>query len=129
MAGGFGALVGDAALPSATRPTDVPRADVGQVDAWHADVWDVDDVRHGWCPGRQSRCCRARLAFRGHVRGRTAADALADGPACWAQSRYAISTARPCRPTSRSPTCPDHPAFAKYRSLPPGVGVLLGRWL
>src|SRR5580693_9202320 len=33
-----------------------------------------------------------------------------------------VSTARPCRPTSRSPTCPDHPAFAKYRSLPPGVG-------
>jgi len=30
MAGGFGALVGDAALLSATQPTDVPRVDVGQ---------------------------------------------------------------------------------------------------
>ena len=46
MAAGFGALVGDAALPSATRPTDVPRVDVGQVDVWHADVRDVDDVWH-----------------------------------------------------------------------------------
>ena len=42
MAGGFGAL----ALPSATRPTDVPRVDVGQVDVWHADVRDVDHVWH-----------------------------------------------------------------------------------
>jgi hypothetical protein len=46
MAGGFGALGGDAALPSATRPTDVPRVDVGQVDVWHVDVRDVDDVWH-----------------------------------------------------------------------------------
>jgi hypothetical protein len=44
MAGGFGALVGDAALPSATGPTDVPRVDVGQVDVWHVDVRDVDHV-------------------------------------------------------------------------------------
>lgn len=41
MAGGFGALVGDAALPSTTRPTDVPWVDVGQVDVWQADVRDV----------------------------------------------------------------------------------------
>src|SRR5271166_4093434 len=32
MAGGLGALGGDAVLPSATRPTDVPWVDVGQVD-------------------------------------------------------------------------------------------------
>ena len=50
MAGGFGALVGDAALPSATRPTDVPRVDVGQVDVWQADVRDVrvDVAGHAW---------------------------------------------------------------------------------
>jgi hypothetical protein len=40
------ALVGDAALPSATRPADVPRVDVGQVDVWHFDVRDVDNVWH-----------------------------------------------------------------------------------
>lgn len=36
------ALVGDAGLPSATRPTDIPRVDVGQVDVRHVDVrYDV----------------------------------------------------------------------------------------
>jgi hypothetical protein len=44
--GGFGALAGNAALPSATRPTDVPRVDVGQVDVWHVDVRDVYHVWH-----------------------------------------------------------------------------------
>ena len=40
VAGGFGALEGDAALPSATRQTDLPRVDVGQVDVRHVDVRD-----------------------------------------------------------------------------------------
>ena len=105
MAGGFGALVGDAALPSATRPTDVPRVDVGQVDVWQADVRDVrvDVAGHTWD------------VRRGTFGGAPPPIALADDGLRGGSPVAArdFCTARPCRPTSRSPMCPDHPAFAK----------------
>ena len=72
--GGFGALAGNAALPSATRPTDVPRVDVGQVDVWHVDVRDVYHVWHvdvrdvkSMVPGTPGMFSSSRGARKTHV--------------------------------------------------------------